>query len=55
MRSTPSAVSLYVKAIEKSLLSSLRLHVLGFELIQELKDIWQSFLTITVTLLINKP
>ena len=27
----------------------------GFELIQELKEIWQSFLTITVTLLINKP
>ena len=26
-----------------------------FELIQELKKIWQSFLTITVTLLINKP
>ena len=25
----------------------------GFELIQELKDIWQSFLTITVTLLIR--
>ena len=27
----------------------------GFELIQELKEIWQSVLTITVTLLINKP
>jgi len=27
----------------------------GSEVIQELKDIWQSFLTITVTLLINKP
>ena len=55
IRSNPLAVYLLVKTIENPCFPVRGSMNWGFELIQELKEICQSVLTITVPLLINKP